>query len=125
MLRRLVVLSAALAFGGCSVATSCNDEGCADGLLIHAPAGVRALSDGTLTVCLADTCVDTQFEDEEGVDSAYVPFDGMQDGQMATATLVMADGTRYEAAAELERYRPNGSGCDPVCVDASLALRDA
>ncbi len=87
-------------------------------MLVHAPSGISDLSTGTLTVCIDDDCETTAFRDR----FVEVPSDGMADGDRVTAVLVMPDGGRFEAEVEATRNRPNGPGCEPVCIDAELTL---
>ena len=44
------------------------------------------------------------------------------DGTDLTATLVLLDGSRFEAEGTARRLQPNGSGCEPTCFRAELVL---
>ena len=115
--RRAVLL---VLVGACTAAKDCTAAGCIDAVRIQAPPGVADPSSGTLTVCIEDDCQDTRFDDGGFKE---VPAADMGDGDKVTAVLVMDDGTRYEEEVGATSHRPNGPGCSPVCIDASLTLK--
>lgn len=90
-------------------------------MFIYAPRGLGKAHTGGLTVCAGGKCERAAF-DGPGSEIVHVPIDATHDGQPATAELVMPDGSRYTARAELEVRRPNGPSCEPECIQAELHL---
>ena len=115
--RALTLLALLTACSG--TAKDCTTIGCTNRVIVRAPTGVEVISAGTLTVCVENDCEETRFDTGAGVDAAEVALPEIDAGDVATALLVMPDGTRYEDEVKAERIQPNGPGCDPVCVDAA------
>ncbi len=100
-----------LALTGCAGGPTCSLIGCASQLTITLPAGT---SSGT--ACVRDVCT------SEVVGGALlVPLGRRADG--ATAQVTVTLGTRtYEGEVALQRTRPNGESCPPVCVNGAAVL---
>ena len=96
----------------------CTQVGCTDGAVrVEAPSG----TDGMLTVCVDGDCKEAPLVGSTG----ELDFPGMDPGTKARATLVMADGSRWEGEAPTVTMQPNGPNCPPTCVIANITLSPA
>ncbi len=106
--RRLLLV---LALAGCAGGPTCSLVGCASQLTVRLPAGTTAG-----TACVAAVCT------SEVVDGALlVPLGRRADGDTAQVTVTLGS-TTYEGEVALQRTRPNGEACPPVCVNGEARL---
>ena len=100
-----------LALAGCGGGTTCSLIGCASQLTVRLPAGTTSG-----TACVAGVCT------SEVVDGTLlVPRGRRADGDTAQVTVTLGART-YEGEVALQRTRPNGQSCPPVCVNGTAAL---
>ncbi|MCW2680654.1 MAG: hypothetical protein JWM62_2055 [Frankiales bacterium] len=99
------------ALAGCASGPSCTLIGCASQLTVRLPAGTTAG-----TACVAGVCT------SEVVEGALlVPLGRRADGDTAQVTVTLGART-YAGEVALQRTRPNGDACPPVCVNGTAAL---
>ena len=99
------------ALAGCAGGPDCTLVGCASQLTVRLPAGTTAG-----TACVADVCT------SEVVDGTLlVPLGRRADGDSAQVTVTLGART-YAGEVALQRTRPNGEQCPPVCVNGTAAL---
>ena len=99
------------ALAGCAGGPTCSLIGCASQLTVRLPAGTTSG-----TACVLDVCT------SEVVDGALlVPLGRRADGDTAQVTVTLGTKT-YEGEVALQRTRPNGGNCPPVCVNGTAAL---
>ena len=106
-------LALLLALAGCGGDPGCTLIGCASELVVRLPAGV---SEGR--ACVAGVCT------EAVVDGALrVPLGRRADGDTAQVTVTLPGRAQaYEGEVALQRTRPNGPSCPPVCVNGTAAV---
>ena len=102
-----------LALTGCASGGACPQIGCVSELVLRLPSGVTAAE-----ACVAGVCT------SEVVDGALaVPLGRRAEGTTAAVTVVIpGNSTTYEGEVPLERTRPNGANCPPVCVSGQAEL---
>lgn len=99
------------ALAGCAGGPTCSLVGCVSQLTVRLPAGTTSGR-----ACVADVCT------SEVVDGALlVPLGRRAEGDTAQVTVTLGVRT-YEGEVALQRARPNGESCPPVCVNGTAAL---
>jgi len=113
-----------LAFlAACTAAPDCGNVHCIDAVVVHLPAGLDSVTSGELLVCLERDCKERTIDVGSGA-ARRLPaaFLLMEAGEEAKAVLTLPDGRTFTASGVLRPDRPNGPGCDPVCLHAQLVL---
>ena len=107
---RLVVL---LALAGCAGGPSCALVGCTSQLTVRLPSGVTAGE-----ACVGDVCT------SRVVDGALlVPLGRRAEGDAVRVTVTLPGAPRpYEGEVPVQRTRPNGPDCPPVCVNGEAEV---
>jgi len=101
-----------LALAGCGVG-DCAQIGCVSALTVQLPSGV---SSGE--ACVEDVC-STAVTDG----ALQVPLGRRVDGDTARVTLTLGgNSTLLEGEVPLNRSRPNGRSCPPVCVSGQAVV---
>ena len=106
-------LALLLALTDCGGAGACPQVGCVSQLVLQLPTGVTAAE-----ACVAEVC------SSEVVDGVLlVPLGRRADGSTAAVSVTVPGWpTAYVGTVPLNRTRPNGAACPPVCVTGAAAL---
>ncbi len=104
-------LALLLALAGCGGEGACGLVGCVSQLTVRLPAGTSA----------AEACVEGVCTSAVRGDTLQVPLSRRAEGSSAVVVVTVA-GTRYEGEVALERSRPNGERCPPVCVTGTARV---
>lgn len=106
-------LALLLALAGCTSDPGCTLIGCVSQLTVRLPAGTTAG-----TACVEGVCTSEVVGGE-----LRVPLSRRAEGQTAAVTVTVAGRAQpYEGVVPLERTRPNGPRCPPVCVNGTATL---
>jgi len=105
-------LALLLALTGCSSAGTCPQVGCVSQLVLSLPEGVTVAE-----ACVAGVCTSEVVEGE-----LRVPLGRRADGDTAELTVSLPGAVVITAVVPLQRTRPNGASCPPVCVNGAADL---
>jgi hypothetical protein len=105
-------LALLLALTGCSSAGTCPQIGCVSQLVVSLPAGVTAAE-----ACVAGVCTSEVVEGE-----LLVPLGRRAEGDSAELTVTLPGAAAITGVVPLQRTRPNGASCPPVCVNGAVEL---
>ena len=101
-----------LALTGCAGGPTCTLIGCVSQLTVRLPAGTTSAEACVGGVCTSEV-VDGQLR---------VPLSRRADGDTALVTVTLPTGQAYEGEVAVERSRPNGANCPPVCVNGTAEV---
>lgn len=105
-----------LALAGCTGDPGCTLIGCASQLVVQLPPGTTAGE-----ACVGGVCT-TEVVDGE----LRVPLGRRAEGETAVVTVTLPGRpAAYEGEVPLERTRPNGASCPPVCVNGTARVDPA
>ena len=105
-------LALLLALTGCSSAGTCPQIGCISQLVLSLPVGVT-----TAEACVGGVCTSEVIDGE-----LRVPLGRRADGDTAELTVTLPGTVVITGVVPLQRTRPNGASCPPVCVNGTAEL---
>ena len=106
-------LALLLALAGCGGGGTCPQIGCVSELVVQLPAGTTAG-----TACVAEVCTSAITGGE-----LRVPLSRRGDDETAAVTVTLPGRAQpFAGEVPLDRTRPNGRSCPPVCVNGTARV---